>query len=298
MGTSLADGAWNRESAVYRITGVFTVIGGWFFTAFAAFSTAFLMAYLIHWGEIFSIIGLMAIAILLVIRTHIIHKRSLAESEKTVKEEVIAVTEKSLQAKCKDEVAKFYKNSSKNIYDTLNALIKDKRKPLVRIKNDLDEYEKQINKIKKKAHRNLMFLNDQDLEHGYNYLEVLDHLEIAFITQKELHKLVYKHIDNNLKPLNDSQNKDLAYFNEAYLQYEKDLLELYNKPDKKKDKLMDQKTELKDLIVKLQKKNVKLIKKNETSTKTSLMFQGVTAELRQYIDNLYELFNAYQKYIK
>ena len=40
MGTSLADRAWGRESAVYRVAGVLNVIGGWFFTAFSAFVAA------------------------------------------------------------------------------------------------------------------------------------------------------------------------------------------------------------------------------------------------------------------
>ena len=52
MGTSLADGAWGRESAVYRITGVLTVIGGWFFTAFIAFLASFLIASLIFFGKL------------------------------------------------------------------------------------------------------------------------------------------------------------------------------------------------------------------------------------------------------
>jgi hypothetical protein len=60
MGTSLSDRAWGRESAVYRISGVLSVIGGWFFTALAAFTAAFALAYLISYGgfaAIFILIG-------------------------------------------------------------------------------------------------------------------------------------------------------------------------------------------------------------------------------------------------
>lgn len=52
MGTSLADRAWTRESTVYRVTGVLSVIGGWLFTAFAAFLICFVITALIHWGGI------------------------------------------------------------------------------------------------------------------------------------------------------------------------------------------------------------------------------------------------------
>jgi len=47
MGTSLADRAWNRDSAVYRVSGVFTVIGGWFVTALAALSISMFFAYIV-----------------------------------------------------------------------------------------------------------------------------------------------------------------------------------------------------------------------------------------------------------
>jgi phosphate/sulfate permease len=59
MGSSFADRAWDRESAVYRISGVFKVIGGWFFTAFIAFILAFIMAYILKVGEVFAFIGLL-----------------------------------------------------------------------------------------------------------------------------------------------------------------------------------------------------------------------------------------------
>ncbi|MGK0421765.1 MAG: phosphate/sulfate permease, partial [Polaribacter sp.] len=52
MGTSLADRAWGRESAVYRVAGVLNVIGGWFLTAITAFLAAALVAYLISWDMV------------------------------------------------------------------------------------------------------------------------------------------------------------------------------------------------------------------------------------------------------
>ena len=57
MGSSLADRAWGRETAVYRITGVITVVGGWFITAGAAFILAFLIATLNNVGGVFAMLG-------------------------------------------------------------------------------------------------------------------------------------------------------------------------------------------------------------------------------------------------
>ncbi|MDZ7774174.1 MAG: hypothetical protein U5L09_00485 [Bacteroidales bacterium] len=75
MGTSFADKAWGRESAVYRISGVITVIGGWFFTAFTAFTAAFIFALIIYYGGMVAIALLVIMAVIFVVRTHAIHKK-------------------------------------------------------------------------------------------------------------------------------------------------------------------------------------------------------------------------------
>src|SRR5690554_3044756 len=74
MGTSLADRAWGRESAVYRVAGVLNVIGGWFFTAFVAFAAAGTMTYLIYIGRGTMIAVLLLFAILLLVRNYLSHK--------------------------------------------------------------------------------------------------------------------------------------------------------------------------------------------------------------------------------
>ncbi|SDC61718.1 inorganic phosphate transporter [Williamwhitmania taraxaci] len=66
MGSSLADKAWGRESAVYRITGVLTVISGWFFTAFVAFTVALLVALAISFGGKFAVIAIIGITIFVI----------------------------------------------------------------------------------------------------------------------------------------------------------------------------------------------------------------------------------------
>ena len=70
MGSSLADRAWGRESAVYRVTGVVSVIGGWFVTAGAAFILSFLIALLLHLGGFVAACLLMVAAIYILIRSN------------------------------------------------------------------------------------------------------------------------------------------------------------------------------------------------------------------------------------
>lgn len=81
MGSSLADRAWGRETAVYRITGVITVIGGWFITAGAAFIMSFSIAMLCHWGGIVSMLLLIAVLVLVLVNNNRKFKKKQQETE-------------------------------------------------------------------------------------------------------------------------------------------------------------------------------------------------------------------------
>ena len=75
MGTSLADRAWGRDSAVFRITGVLSVIGGWFLTAGVAFTISFIVAIIIYYGGTIAIIVLISLAVLTLLRSHVIFRK-------------------------------------------------------------------------------------------------------------------------------------------------------------------------------------------------------------------------------
>ena len=94
MGTSLADRAWGRESAVYRITGVLSVIGGWFITAGAAFTICFIVALLIYWGGIPALVAMIGLAIYSLVRSHFAYKAKLRKE--ALKEEVNSTVSKLL----------------------------------------------------------------------------------------------------------------------------------------------------------------------------------------------------------
>lgn len=81
MGSSLADKAWGRESAVFRITGVISVIGGWFITAGAAFILCFLVALAMSLGGLTMASILIALSIVLLVRSNIKYKKKQAEEK-------------------------------------------------------------------------------------------------------------------------------------------------------------------------------------------------------------------------
>ena len=81
MGTSLADRAWGRESAVFRITGVLSVIGGWFITAGVAFMLCFIVSVGLFYGSFIAMTVAIALAIFLLIRSHLKYRKDTMEDE-------------------------------------------------------------------------------------------------------------------------------------------------------------------------------------------------------------------------
>ena len=89
MGSSLADHAWGRESAVFRITGVISVIGGWFLTAGAAFILAGIVSSIMYFGGPVAMVIMAGLALFLLIRSHISYKNKKNEDVRDVKLDIV-----------------------------------------------------------------------------------------------------------------------------------------------------------------------------------------------------------------
>ena len=111
MGSSLADRAWSRESAVYRVTGVVSVVGGWFVTAGAAFLIASLVASIMYFGGHIAMFIMIALVIYLLIHSHIRYNKKQQQAKVDEKMEII------LKSQSKEEVWEAIKSHSA---DTLN----------------------------------------------------------------------------------------------------------------------------------------------------------------------------------
>ena len=103
MGTSFADRAWDRESAVYRVAGVINVIGGWFVTAFVAFLMAGTIAVLLTFGKVFAFFALMVTVGILLYRSARQHMKKTKEKEeetKLKKEDIFSIKEGKINDFC------------------------------------------------------------------------------------------------------------------------------------------------------------------------------------------------------
>jgi phosphate/sulfate permease len=147
MGTSLADKAWGRESAVYRVAGVLNVIGGWFFTAGGAFVAAGIVAYLINWNPSVMTPILLLITIGLLIKNYLSHKNkgngtvdedSLVYAETSSVQGVIHESAKNISSVVKRS-NKIYCNAIEGLAQQDLSLLKKNKKHVLKLSDEIDK---------------------------------------------------------------------------------------------------------------------------------------------------------------
>ncbi len=217
MGTSLADRAWGRDSAVYRITGVLSVIGGWFITAGAAFTICFFVALVLHYGGNISIIALIALAVFILIRSQVMYKKRKAKAQgnETLKQLMqTSNSEEALQLMRKhtrEELAKVLEYAETNFELTVTSFLHENLRGLRRAMGST-KFEKQLIKQMKRAGTVAMCRLDNNtvLDKGLYYYQGNDFASELVYSISRLCEPCLEHIDNNFNPLDAIQKGEFS----------------------------------------------------------------------------------------
>lgn len=217
MGTSLADRAWGRDSAVYRITGVLSVIGGWFITAGAAFTICFFVALALHYGGNISIIALIGLAVFILIRSQVMYKKRKAKEQgnETLKQLMQTTdSEEALQLMRKhtrEELAKVLQYAETNFELTVTSFIHENLRGLRRAMGST-KFEKQLIKQMKRAGTVAMCRLDNNtvLEKGLYYYQGNDFASELVYSISRICEPCLEHIDNNFNPLDAIQKGEFS----------------------------------------------------------------------------------------
>lgn len=282
MGTSLADGAWGRESAVYRVSGVLSVIGGWFFTAFSAFIVAFLMANIFYFGGLTAILIVIALAFYFIIRSHRQQEQKLEEQlafEKSIeegvfdKEKVIKLSAESLQGILfrLDDV----------IENAIIGLQEENLKKLNKSLKEIDKLKEKAIKLRNAASKALDSMNEEDMESAHLFILVVDYLAEMTQGAETFARTTMSHIDNNHKPLLKVQISELYEVNKAIKQLLKSTILVFeNLSEEDAKRAMASSEPFIKLIRSTRQRQLKRIKHQEIGTKNSMLFLALLSEFR------------------
>jgi phosphate/sulfate permease len=210
MGTSLSDQAWGRESAVYRVTGVLTVIGGWFFTAMSAFSVASIFAVAIFYGRAPVVVGIVALAVFLVVRTHLLHRR---------REQAEEATEIFNLRKIKDSAAAlvvtfehtgiFLREVAGVVNDGFEGLFEYDRQKLRRAKQRQNRIQQWSNIIAANVFKVLRLLQWEDVENTKRYAQTMSSLQEISESVRDIVMRAKIHVSNQHAGLLEEQKVEL-----------------------------------------------------------------------------------------
>jgi len=275
MGTSLSDRAWGRESAVYRITGVLTVITGWFFTAIVAFTAAFIVASIINFGGMIAVAILIVLAVLLIIRTHQLHRKREEEElelEKEMEGEELPTAE-SVISNSSEKVKEILVQVITLYNQIIKGLSKEDRKLLRNTNKEVANTNKKIKQLRDNTFDTIIRLQQEEVETGHYYVQVIDYLREIINCLKSISNAAWNHIDNNHKGLVSNQTKELDYIQrEASLIFMEisQMIEDQNFADL--NSTLSKQHKLIENINEFRKKQIKRIKKNRVKTKNSLLY--------------------------
>ena len=300
MGTSFADRAWDRESAVYRIAGVFKVIGGWFFTAIIAFVLALVMAYILKVGEVFAFVGLLLMLGIMLYKSSRKHKEKVKNEEdvKSLRREDIG-TVKEMITESSAQISKVFRKTSALYSNLVDNLSLEDLAKLKENKKDQKKLEKEIDELKSNVFYLIKNLDDNSVEASKFYILILGYLQdmvqsIDFITSSS-----YSHVNNNHKKLKFNQIKGLKIIDKQLQQLLLSLEESFkNEEFNTIDHILNDKQILLDTVSELITKQIKTIRTTETSPKNSKLYFALLLEandLVKSITNLLELFKEFNK---
>jgi phosphate/sulfate permease len=301
MGTSLSDRAWDRESAVYRISGVFAVIGGWFLTAIIAFTVSAIIALCIMVGGKFMVFIFVAIALFIIIRTHIIFKKrnhtKITHQEED--EEIISEkdgTEKII-AKCNKQVVSGIVSTSKIFSVTIDSFLNEDR---VRLKEGVDMKDELGRKSKKQKNKLLNTISkiEGNVDSGHFYVQVVDYQrEIAhsinFITEP-----LFEHLNNQHKPFSKAQGdelKKLVVKIDEFLNFSLHIVK--ENKFQNIEELIQKRAAIFELLSEFEKAQIKRIKGQSVNTRNSVLFFNTITETKNMLLHYINLIKAYRDFI-
>lgn len=208
MGTSLADRAWSRESAVFRITGVISVIGGWFITAGVAFIGAGLIVALMHVGGLWVMIAAGAVAVFILVRSNVRYRRKRAEeNDDTLFRTIISTGDKTevwnlLLVYITEQHKKFIVYAHDTYANITQGFIKDDTKALGRADRS---FEKEKNLLKNYRRKETLCLRNVSRETAFEksaWFHLANNCCMSMLYNlRRINEVCKEHVDNNFRPL-------------------------------------------------------------------------------------------------
>jgi len=297
MGTSLADKAWGLESAVYRVTGVLTVIGGWFFTALMAFSVSLLFAFTIKFLGGFGVAALLLLAVFLIFRNIKIHRtreKITAELElldlKRVKDADYAVRISF------EHSGRFLDVVRKDLSLCFDGILTQDRKLLKQLRRETSKIQNWSNMIVANIFKTLRILEHEEVKRAGKYAYVISALQEISESLRDVILRCHVHTSNQhagLLPVQKKELQQVRKYAEAVLD---DTARTFLKTDE--IPLRDvaaHYVNLKQLLEELDHNQIRRIRSSQSKTRLSILFYGINNACLKISEQTLQLLTIFEE---
>ena len=295
MGTSLADRAWGSESAVYRVAGVLTVIGGWFFTAIVAFSAAAVIAFLINISELMIAVFLFGIVIMGV-KNYLKGKDTVHQDE----EDELSIGESSsLQGvifESSKNISKVIKRGEKVYTNAIEGLSKQDLDLLKKNKKQTAKLSRDVDELRDNLFYFIKNLDESSLNASNFYINLLGYLQDITQSLEYINNKSYKHVNNNHSKLKLTQIRELVEVNSSISNLFNEVNELYkNKSFSKIQSIIKQKNDIYNLVQDKILAQVARTRNEENSPKNTTLYFSILQETKDLLNAVMNLLSDYNE---
>ncbi len=304
MGSSLADRAWGRESAVFRVTGVLSVIGGWFITAGAAFIICFIVTLIMFYGGIVAMMVMIGVAVLMLVRSNIRYRNKLKnEQQDDLFQQMLQTRDKAeiwrlLRRHVREQLAEVLAFTARIYVQMTDGFIHEDLKSLRKAVAATNDEKDLLKKIRRKEilglrriDRNVAIEKNTWFHLGSNSSEQM------MYCLKRMCEPCKEHVDNNFNPLPESYVKEFLPLRDELtalvLQVQGMIMAgMYEEVGA----VMEKGELLKEKFSRLQKLQLTRVQEKDNSLKISLVYLNLLQESQEFVSILRHMLRASRKF--
>ncbi|OIO11126.1 MAG: phosphate:sodium symporter [Flavobacteriaceae bacterium CG1_02_35_72] len=298
MGTSFADGAWGRESAVYRVAGVLNVVAGWFITALIAFTVAAIALSLINLGGIPAIALLLIFVFIMMGKNYVIytkHQNDQKIESRIKRADLINI--KGVIDESSTHIAEVASRVHKLFSNVVDDLSSHDINKLKKTDKHVSKLNQEVDELKDEVFYFIKSLDDSSVGASRFYILVLSYLQDIAQSISYISKVSYKHVNNNHKNLKQSQIKDLKTIDAELEAILKEIGEVFtNKSFEKLGKIIEEKQHTLNRVSESIERQIKRIRTEESSPKNTTLYFSILLETQDLINALINLLKLYEDF--
>ncbi|MCQ2110984.1 MAG: inorganic phosphate transporter [Bacteroidaceae bacterium] len=303
MGTSLADRAWSRESAVFRITGVLSVIGGWFITAGVAFVFSFFLTNTMYFGSYIAMALAIALAIYLLVRSNLKETKSNTNTDDSIFMQILAAKDKTViwRLLC-EHICSGNASRLKFVIDTYgsmtDAFLNEQYQPLRRATALIDDERKSLKRQRKQEILTMQRLDSmQMISRNTWYFLGINSCQQMLYCLKRINEPLREHVGNSFLPLPEAYHKDFIKVKDSVLEiYGRALVMIETGDFTNADNLREDCTVIQLQISDDRKRVMDSIQSGTTNLNTLLLAIHILQESQELIGSLRHMIRGMNKF--